>query len=972
VRPPLPPSWTGAGQPPFVGCRRELAKFEDIWSAVLTGARQVVFVGGGPGAGKSRLLAEVSSVLYRHEAAVLFGACIAELGLSYQPFVEPIETLLPALASGELSSGDGRSGDEQAMLQRLMALVGRHGAGWEAGSKRDYQRDLYDAAVGAFRAVAAQRPLVLVLEDLQWASDTAFQMLTYLAQHTPGARLLVLATHRAAVQEQADPWTHMITQLDRLEGVHRLDLEALDIEDVTDYLVRQTQLPPHRVRPAASILRGQTGGNPFILRELWRDLSARGGLAAMPTVDLQAPASVRDMFQVRLDRLAASHRHVLECAAVIGEAFEVAILLAAAELSPEATLTALDEAVVVGLIEPVPDAGGMLRFPHALARQSVVELTPLSRRTLSHARVAEVIEGQFPAIDRHVQRLAHHYSGAQVLGHGGKAVRYLVEAGRLADRSLAHEDAAALFERAAALSNDPDQRDELRLDAARSYFMGADFARARALDEQVANAAGQPGNRARAAIGFETACLRAGHPRRRAVELLTDAIRALDPDPSDPTYVRSLASRGRALTFTGATDEARALIGRAVELARSLDDEGPLLFALQADLWHPIAPHEARARLERATELCDMANHIGDLDHLGPASYCRGITAYQLGESESLDAARVDLLQAARRTGQGFFDYQAGCLTYARQFMAGDFIEAERTCTAQLELGEAFGSDSAEGPYGLAMYMIRRETGALEQIRPLITGDERPTERWAPGLLALYTELELSEPTSRLLRWLLENDLPHHRHSSQWPGVLALMVEAALSLSDVPAAIQLRPLVAEHAGFNLAASGLTALFGSADRYLGAIDSLLGSGEPEELFASALEMDTRMHAPVHQAQTLAAQIIHMRRRGTSGPRLAEATERAGSLADRLGLRRVRRVLDQPATRTLRSPRADGLTVRETEVLVLLGKGHSNREIAKRLVISENTTANHVRSVLLKTGSVNRTQAAMYAAAQGLLH
>jgi hypothetical protein len=101
-----------------------------------------------------------------------------------------------------------------------------------------------------------------------------------------------------------------------------------------------------------------------------------------------------------------------------------------------------------------------------------------------------------------------------------------------------------------------------------------------------------------------------------------------------------------------------------------------------------------------------------------------------------------------------------GCLTYGRQFLTGDFAAAERTCTARLELGESFGTDDTEGPCSVQTYMVRRETGALEQIRPLITGQERPTEHRAPGLLALYTELQLDQATARLLRWLLDQELP--------------------------------------------------------------------------------------------------------------------------------------------------------------------------------------------------------------------
>jgi len=315
----------------------------------------------------------------------------------------------------------------------------------------------------------------------------------------------------------------------------------------------------------------------------------------------------------------------------------------------------------------------------------------------------------------------------------------------------------------------------------------------------------------------------------------------------------------------------------------------------------------------------------------------------------------------------------AGCTEYAQHFRSGEFGAAERTCVELMEMGESFGTDDTEGPYGVQMFMVRRETGALEQVRPLITGDERPGDHWAPGLLALYTELDLAVPASRLLRWLLDREFQGYEGTAQWPGVLAFLVEAALALEDRDAARRLRGPLLEYAGLNLIAGQFVAVFGSADRYLGAVDSLLGTGTPEEWFAAAQEMDRRMSAPAHEALTLAEHARHLRRRDADPVRVDALIEQARALAEPLGHRRVLDRLDflSQESPTAGAGRPDGLTARETEVVRLVSEGLSNRDIARRLFISENTAANHVRSILAKTGSENRTQAAMYAAAQGLL-
>jgi DNA-binding CsgD family transcriptional regulator len=942
---------------------------DEVWSAVTRGVRQVVFIGGEPGAGKSRFVAEASTILHRHDAAVLAGSCVAEFGAPYQPFVEPIEALITVLAAGD--SFVTAAGEPDRQLQRrLKILAGRTST--EAGrtSERDYRRELYAAAAAVFCEAATRRPIVLALDDLQWAGETSLELLAYLVEHSAESRILILAAHRTTEPDRSVPLMRVITQLYRLDGVRRLDLAPLDAEAIVDYLVGETGIPARLTRTAATLLRDQTGGNPFFLREVWRDLSDRGGVAAVTVSALRAPQSVRDTLQVRLDRLAGAQRQTLQLAAVIGEEFDLALLLAADDATPDDTFAALDDAAALGLVEAAPGADGVFRFLHALGRQTVLDLTPPSWRIRAHGRIAEVLERQPGSAGERIPRLAHHYASAQALGHAAKAVEYLVKAARIADQSLAHRDAAVLFERAAMLAGDAELRDDLWLAAARSHFLGANFARARELDEQLA-VTGEQRIRLRAAIGYEAACYRTGHPGDRAVELLTDALRVADRRQSDPTYVRAVACLGRALTFSGATREGREVGHRAVDLARAIGDGGVLAHALEASLWTELKPSDAAAGLERATELSDLARRTGNADHLGPTSYYRAIVSYAHARPDSLQSAHADLIHAANVTGQGLFEYMAGCIHYGRQFIAGEFADAEQTCEALLDIGESLGSVDASGPHGLQMYMIRRETGALEQVRPLITGHESPTTTWVPGLLALYTELTLTEAAARTLRWVLDRSLVTDRDSALWPGVLAFAVEAALALHDKSAAQRLRPLLGEYAGCNLIAGGFDAMFGSADRYLGSVDSLLGTGTPEAWFASALDLDTRMGAAIHQAHTIAARAIHLRRIGADGRRVETLTEQARALAEPIGLQRVLRLLGPGAAGKRPSPGPDGLSAREIEVLVLVASGLSNREISERLVISEHTAANHVRSILIKTGSANRTQAARYAAARGLL-
>jgi len=942
--PKLPARWADPARPAFVGRRPELAVLEQVWTATEAGLRQVVFVGAEPGGGKSRLLAEAATALHRAGAAVLLGTCAAEFGAPYQPFVEPIEALL------------ARAPVPEPAAARLRTLAGR-----SAAPDRNDRRELFDAVVDAVRAAAADAPLVLALEDVHWAGPAALQLLSHLVERTAECRLLVLATHRTTAPDRSAPLATAIAQLYRLDGVRRVDLAGLDTEDIAEYLQREGGLPPRRARTAAAVLRDQTGGNPFFLREVWRDPATRPS----PGGQLRAPVSVRDTVESRLARLSADQRRTVELAAVVGEDVDLTVLLAAAQVPRDVTLSAVDEAVAHGLLEAPVESGTTVRWTHALARQAVLELLPASRRALEHVCVAEILEARTPPSDARTQQLAHHWSQAAALGHTEQAVRYLTAAAQAADRSLAHEDAGAAFEQAAQLAADPDERARLLLSAARSHLRGGDFGRSRTLAEQLAGSAA-PRERLEAAILYEDAAWRPGLPGGRAVDLLAEALQGASDDPADPLRVRALASLGRALAFTGATEAAGRVGAYAIDLARAAADDDLLAHALQASLWNGLRPEHAPLKLTRAAELSMLGHLLGEPRYLAQSAYFRGAIAYMRGDPEELAVAEEDLLNAGRVGGEDFYDYVAGCLRYARQFAEGDLVAAQRTCEELREFGETFGGDDTDGSSAVQTFMIRREAGTVGQVRPLITGEERPQDLWAPGLLALYTELGLDRPAARVLHWLLDGRLTGYRESAQWPAVLAFAAEAALRLGDEPAARQLRPLLDEYAGLNLVAGQFVAVFGAADRYRGAMDSLLGLPTAEDRFADALAMDERMGSPLYRAHSLAALVRH--RRGT-GAGVAELVAQARGIAEPLGLRRVLALLDPEPV--LRPNGAAGLTARETEVLRLLAEGMANREIAERLVISENTAANHVRSILAKTGSGNRTQAAMFAAAHRLL-
>ncbi len=961
--PPLSPRLVASRQAPFVGRRQELKILEIMWAEAEAGRRQALFVGGEPGAGKTRLVSEAAGTLHDAGVAVLVGVSTRDGAVPYQPFAEMLDHLFVSTPAGSLGTVVGGAAHD---LYRLSAEVARHSV-VEAPEAGEVRRDLFDAVAGLFRRLSADRPIAIVLDDLHWAQLPTLALLEHVLQACPDTHMLLLATFRTTAPDRSEEVAARVADLHRLEGVRRVDLDGLDTDAIAEYVRLRTGLPLAELRTSAALLRDRTAGNPFFLREVWADLERQGGLSALRSPH-RVPASIGDSLAARLAGLSQEVRHLIELAAILGDSFDMATLVAAGDSEPGVTLALLDSAIALGLVESGSE-GQELSFVHALTRQAVLDRLPQSRRMLLHARAAEVLARQ-PEGAALVPRLAHHYLAAHVLGFHAQALRYSREAGRLAERSLAFEEAAGWFERAASLPEcDPLLRSELLLAAAANYVRACQFPEARGIYESLA-AMGEPDLRLAAAMGYEEATWRPGLIGSRAADLLVEAVDQCGLSPQDPRYARALGSLGRALALAGELGQARQVSAHAVEVARACGDDGALAHCLTASLWQGTTPDVADVQMARSVEVRRLAKRNHDYETLVAAANFGAMVSYLKGQPDDLAAAIADSERAARATGEPYLRHVYCCLAHAAAFLRGDFAAARRWTDETVKESGASGDDMAEGPHSTQMFMLARETAALGRFRPFLDGNEALSGRWVPGLLALYTELGLEAGMRRTLNHLLERDLSAHIGQAQWPMEMVFMTEAALAVSDLDAVAQLSPFLAALAGTNIAAGTLIATFGSADRYLARVAAATGDGgAAERHFAAALTLDQATRAPVHVAETLTHYALFLADTGEAD-RARHAASEARALATSVGQGRVLALLGRlPTDPDAYGP--DGLTDREIEVLRLLAGGLSNAEVGIRLHISANTAANHVRSILQKTGCANRTQAAMYASRHQLI-
>jgi DNA-binding CsgD family transcriptional regulator len=281
----------------------------------------------------------------------------------------------------------------------------------------------------------------------------------------------------------------------------------------------------------------------------------------------------------------------------------------------------------------------------------------------------------------------------------------------------------------------------------------------------------------------------------------------------------------------------------------------------------------------------------------------------------------------------------------------------------------------ASGVYGIQMFSVRREQGRLAELAPVIqvlASGKHELGAWRPGLAATLAELGLDEDVRRELDVIAREGLAPLRESL-WLASLTYLADACAAVGDERMAAFLYPELEPHAGTNVMVGYGVACYGSADRYLGMLAATLGDRElAEGHFEKAMELNRGMGATTWVAHTAYEHgRLLLASPGGDRNRAAALLGEAAALGEQIGmpslLDRIRRLDAMPPRPTL----PDDLSAREAQILRQVARGLSNKEIGKELFISEHTAANHIRSILRKTGCANRTEAATYAHRHGLV-
>jgi DNA-binding CsgD family transcriptional regulator len=795
--------------------------------------------------------------------------------------------------------------------------------------------------------------------------------------------MLLVATFRDAEAEVPAELSETLVAVGRTEGVVRMRLGGLSDGEVAEFVRLATGVEAS-ARTTATI-EELTEGNAFLVTELWRELVDSDGLQlglagvelARPVGELGTPETVREVVSHRVDRLQPTTAHVLELAAVSGSEFGLDTVRLALDLPEEDLLDAVEEATRYGLLLESPGPRLDYRFAHELVRRSVADRLSAARRAELHLRVARALE-QMPAWGEarvRLAALAYHYAQAAPVGGGERAIDYNLLAAESAAASLAFDEAVDHLRTALELGiADPRERAAAYLELGRASHRAGRAADALAAFDEAARLArtlGDPELLAQAAIGYEESCWRPGIHEGGSIERLVEAIDAIGTADSE-SRVRLLRGLARALDFVGQHERGAVARDEAVRLAHARNDRRALGWVLAAAYWSRdvIPEEEINAMLQEASEI---GEELGDVE-LHTEALAWLVPSYvSLCDHDSARHALERTFEAARRMSQPFHLHVAEHYASALALCDGDLAGAELAAERSREWSRLLSGRDASGTYGIQMFGVRREQGRLAELAPVIRllADGEHAGSWRPGLVVVLAELGMVAEARRELERLLADGFDALR-SSLWLASAVYLADACAALGDERAASVLYPALEGHAGRNVQIGHLVACYGAADRYLGSLAATLGEWERAEAhFEAALALNRTLGARTwvaHTAFDYARMLVACGRPDAAGPHLGEAL----SLATQIGLPSLTaRIagLGEPVEAVDEIP--DGLTRREVELLRLVARGLSNREIGGELHISEHTAANHVRSILRKTGCANRTEAATYAHRRGLV-
>lgn len=918
----FPPPARLRAQSYFFGRERELAAMADAFARSVDDGPRLVLVTGEAGIGKTALATRFGLAAHERGAVVLLGRCDEHLRAPFHPFEEALDHYVAHAPSRLLSDYVRRHG---ADLTRIVPELGQRLGAVSPVTHGDRETDryaLFRAVTGLFSMATVVHPVVLLLDDLHWADEDSLQLLRHVATSGANLPLLVVAMYRAGELGPSHPLSGVLGSLTRELDPTRLDVGGWEETDIAELLRPGGKTAPDgSVLSLAALLRQETGGNPFFVREMLQHVAATGaieqddtgGWVVMADVPPRSlPASIRQVVAERVRPIGPNGHEVLQTAAVIGHDFGLDLLIRATGKGEEEVLDVLDAATAASLILETPDlpsqvptgpdgvAGGnrdaapmaTFSFHQAIVRRALHDSLGPTRRMVLHRRIGDALEAAASdGIAVNPADLAHHF-GLAGPERAAKGLRYALQAAEVAEARLASKDAVRHLEAALVLQDQlhpelkgwPGRQRRAEVPAgpaAERIDLLVALGRAqRQAGDGAYRATLRRGARGAIETGDDERVVRAVLADSRGFTSVADAVdaelvdlleQALARSPVDhPDRALVLAALCSELQYDANADRRRELAREAEELCAALADDRLAVSVANRMFSSVYVSYNLAELLQKTESALRAAERVGDPVQLFWAGLWRTYALRSTGSEREASAQLARARAIAEQLDQPLLVWWTTNVEAVGALVAGDWQRAEQLAADGERLGRRSDQPDAHALARALTGSAMWEQGRLGEITELleIAAHGRPAEAGVVVSLVLaYAEADdVQRCRDRLDDLVPQIDrLPL---ASTLPVTLTVYAEAAIHSHDRRSAAVLAERLAPWSD-QVAHTG-ASVTGPVSHYLGGLHGVLGDVEKAEAYyEQATRMAEGMSAPFFAARTALGRGLLLSERGRAG-------------------------------------------------------------------------------------------------------
>ncbi|MCH7697400.1 MAG: protein kinase [Chloroflexi bacterium] len=851
----------------FVGREDETKELRTALASAISGEGKIVLLTGEPGIGKTRLAEELATYARLRDAQVLWGRCHERAGQpSYWPWVQAIRSYVHSrdLQALESDMGSGAADIAQVVTEIRDRLPGL--ATPPALDPEQARFRLFDSITTFLKNASNREPLVIVLDDIQWADEASLLLLQFLAKEIQSSRVLVICTVRDTELDREQPAARVLAELAKEPVTSSIALTGLTTDDITQFVELSTG------KVAAPGLAGalfkQAEGNPFVTSEIVKLLASDGRLdegATSTSWSVAIPDGVRAIVTRRLEHLSEPCRDFLASAAVVGRAFDLRVVERVAGVSVEAAVDALDEAASARLVEELEEGTGRYQFSHAITRDTLYQDQPPSRRLELHRAVGERLESIYGTESAaHIGQLAYHFAEAAKAGTAEKAVAYARKAGDQALARLAYEDAVGHYRRAVQALAFVDQqsdkvRAELLLAQGTAAIKTAGYKEAKKPLWEALGIAKEIGDVrlfTLSTLAFSRSAFEAYKVEPERVAMLEDALKLVGE--SDAALRARLCSElASALQWSADPGRRDELGDEALTLSREAHDSEGRLDILVS--WIEANYHHDRLdqRLEVCHELIDAGQEFGSIWHEAEGNLRLYTSSLEAGDVPGADEAARLFRNIVEKGKINRYAGWVAAYPAMKAIFEGRLEEADVLVPQTLAAFQSCGEPDALLRAGFQLMTLRTFQGRLAELEPAIRGVvTQYGETVASRVIMAFYWTQAGNLEEAREEWeLAKEHIADLSRDPSWFETQLMLAEVCAFVEDAERANTLYELIGDYADRNGVLSLGAVCTGSVAHQAALLAVTAGRLDEAEMhFETALVANERMGTRPFLART----------------------------------------------------------------------------------------------------------------------